>query len=230
MLTPDQDQNAYRVYGRRRGKRMTAEHERMLVEVLPRYGVSIDAPTAAFAEPDRPFWLEVGFGGGEHLLHQARNRPEVNFLGCEPFFEGVARALEDVTEHDIRNVRLFPDDARKVIDVLPDGSVDRLFILFPDPWRKTRHHKRRFIGPENLPRLSRILADGAEFRAFTDHQDYGRWILWHVTRHPDFEWMAEEADDWLVPPGDYVATRYEQKAREQGRKPVYFRFRRRPRG
>lgn len=229
MLTPDKDQNAYRVYGRRRGKRMTATHEHMLTDILPDYTVDVEAPLAAFADVARPFWLEVGFGGGEHLLHQARGNPDVNFLGCEPFFEGVARALEEVTENNIGNVRLFADDARKVIDALPDGSVDRLFILFPDPWRKTRHHKRRFIGPANLPRLSRILADGAEFRAFTDHQDYGRWILWHVTRHPDFEWLAEDAADWLVPPDDYVTTRYEQKAREQGRKPVYFRFRRRPR-
>ncbi|MCW9002483.1 MAG: tRNA (guanine(46)-N(7))-methyltransferase TrmB, partial [Rhodospirillales bacterium] len=149
--------------------------------------------------------------------------------GCEPFINGVASLLSHIETAGLKNVRVYDDDARDVLEALPDGSLDRLFILFPDPWPKARHHKRRLIGPGNLDLLARVLADGAELRFGSDHMDYVRWALWHLLEDDRFEWLARRPGDWRVRPDDWPPTRYEEKALAKGDACVFLRFRRRPR-
>jgi tRNA (guanine-N7-)-methyltransferase len=179
---------------------------------------------------NQEYWLEVGFGGGEHLAAQAEANPEVGIFGCEPFENGVASLLSHIENKGLRNVSIHDDDARDLIAVLPGASISKAFLLFPDPWPKSRHVKRRFVSLENLTSLARVLKDGAEFRVATDHVSYCRWALSQLLKHPDFDWHAECAADWKVRSPDWPATRYEQKAFDQGRKPVYFRFTRKMRG
>jgi tRNA (guanine-N7-)-methyltransferase len=174
-------------------------------------------------------WLEVGFGRGEHLAWQAEHNPGVGIIGCEPFINGVAGLLQKVDEDNLTNVRILHEDARLLLEALPDASISRFFLLFPDPWPKTRHHKRRFISPQNLAQLARVLKDGAEFRFGTDHMDYCRWALAHLMDHPDFEWTAEGPGDWRERPADWPPTRYESKAAAKGLKSAYLTFRRRAR-
>ncbi len=176
--------------------------------------------------PVREFWLEIGFGGGEHLLAQASANPDVGMIGCEPFINGVAGLLAQADARGIRNIRVHPDDARDLLDVLPDGALDRVFILFPDPWPKTRHHRRRIVTMETLDALARVMKRGAELRLATDHTDYGHWMLAHIQRHSAFAWMAESADDWTTRTGDWPPTRYEAKALKQGEECLYLRIRR----
>ncbi|WP_044564260.1 tRNA (guanosine(46)-N(7))-methyltransferase TrmB [Azospirillum sp. B4] len=224
------------LYGRRRGRPLR-QHRTSLIEGLlphlqldpPATGGTID-PAALFPQPKRDLWFEVGFGGGEHLAQQAAANPDIGFIGCEPFINGVANLLQHIEAQDLSgNIRVCPDDARPILDALPEASVGRVFVLFADPWPKLRHAERRFIGPANLPRLARVLKDGAELRLATDDPQLCRWMLEHAWRHPDFEWLADKAADWRVPPADWVQTRYEQKALEAGRVPVYLRFRRKSR-
>ena len=188
------------------------------------------SPEACFPEPPDRLWLEIGFGAGEHLAWQAQAHPDIGFIGCEPFINGVARMLSDIDRAALDNIRLFRDDARLLLAALPEASIDRAFILFPDPWRKTRHHKRRIIAPTTLPLLARVLADGAELRVATDDPGYKSWILQHVRASADFEWMAQSPGDWRSRPADWPATRYEAKAGVAGRTPSFYLFRRRARG
>ena len=171
-------------------------------------------------------WLEVGFGGGEHIAAQARAQPDVGLIGCEPFVNGLASLLALIDEGDIDNIRLHDDDARLLMDCLADASVDRMFLLFPDPWPKARHHKRRFVNPAALDACARILADGAELRLATDDMAYCRWMLEHLQRHEAFRWMAQGPEDWRQRPDDWPETRYEAKARRQGRAPAFLIYRR----
>ena len=175
--------------------------------------------TALFG--DRPVWLEIGFGGGEHLLHQARLHPDVGFIGCEPFMNGVAMLLTKLG--DTGNIRIHPGDVRDVFDVLPDGAIERAFLLYPDPWPKKRHHRRRAVTPEYLEPLARVMARGAELRVATDIPDYVRQTLEEVPRQ-GFVWQAQRAADWREPWADWIPTRYEQKARREGRVPHYLTF------
>ncbi len=156
-------------------------------------------------------WLEIGFGGGEHLAAQAARRPDVLFLGAEPFLNGVASALRHIDAAGLANVRLHAGDARELMDALPDASLDRLFILFPDPWPKARHHKRRLISQAFLAEAARVLKPGGPLRFATDWQDYADWTLERLIASPDFTWTADRADDWRVPPADHIPTRYEEK-------------------
>lgn len=187
------------------------------------------APAGLFARPVDDLWVEVGFGAGEHLAAQAAAHREVGFIGAEPFVNGVARLLADVDAAKLDNLRIVTDDARLLLRRLPDASVGRLFVLFPDPWRKTRHHKRRIVGPATLPDLARIMADGAELRLATDHPGYLAWMLEHVRADGRFEWLARRPADWRARPPDWPATRYEEKAGRAGRNCAFLRFRRRPR-
>lgn len=170
------------------------------------------------------FALEVGFGGGEHLAEQARLHPDTGYIGCEPFENGVAKLLTQVQAGRLRNVRVVPDDARDILMRLPDASLSNVFVLFPDPWPKLRHHKRRFIQKRTLDQIFRLLKPGGELRIATDHVDYGQWALMHLMRDNRFEWAATRAADWRVRPDDWVATRYEQKALRAGRSCIYLRF------
>ena len=174
---------------------------------------------------DKPVWLEIGFGGGEHMVHMAGANPDVEMIGCEPFMNGVAMLLGKIRRLGTQNVSVYPGDARDLFDVLPDASVARAFLLYPDPWPKKRHHRRRFVTPEHLQPLARVLQPGAIFRVATDIPDYVRQTLTEVPRH-GFEWLAESAQDWRQPWGDWISTRYEQKALREGRCPHYLTFRR----
>lgn len=173
---------------------------------------------------DRPIWLEVGFGGGEHLVHQATSNPGTVIIGAEPYINGVAMLLGKIRRTNQDNISIHPGDARDLMDVLPDGSIEKAFLLYPDPWPKKRHHRRRFVTQEHLLPLARVLAKGAEFRVATDIPDYVRQTMEEVPK-AGFEWLAENAQDWRKPWEDWISTRYEQKALREGRRPYYMTFR-----
>jgi tRNA (guanine-N7-)-methyltransferase len=223
------------VHGRRVGHRLRPHQQRLVDEVLPRLridvvdGVSVD-PEALFGPAPRPVWLEIGFGGGEHLAWQAAANPDVCFVGCEPFVNGVAKLLVEIEERGITNIRIHDGDARDLLDLLPDACIGRLFILYPDPWPKARHRKRRLITPETVDRLARVMADGVELRIVSDIPDYVRWALVHILGDGRFEWTAQRPADWRDRPADWPRTRYECKALDAGRVPAYLSFIRRPRG
>lgn len=173
----------------------------------------------------KPVWLEVGFGGGEHMVHQAVANPGVGIIGAEPYINGVAMLLGKIRKAGAETIRVHPGDARDLMDVLPDASVEKAFLLYPDPWPKAKHHRRRFVTPEHLEPLHRVLAPGAEFRIATDIPDYVRQALEEVPK-VGFEWLAESAEDWRRPWEDWIRTRYETKALREGRVPHYLTFRR----
>ncbi|HXQ40202.1 MAG TPA: tRNA (guanosine(46)-N7)-methyltransferase TrmB [Candidatus Udaeobacter sp.] len=173
-----------------------------------------------------PLWLEIGFGAGEHLAWQAVQNPGVTLVGCEVYRNGIAACLGRVEHDRLTNVRIWPADARDLIERMPDASVDRAFLLFPDPWPKKRHAERRFVGPANLDSLARILKPGAELRFATDDPEYLQWTLDRLPVHPAFRWRGTGPADWRQRPADWPPTRYEQKAIAEGRKPAYLCFRR----
>ena len=225
------------VYGRRRGHRLRAGRQALLDEQLPALAIDPENLTAGdfdphtlFDGPVRAIWLEIGFGAGEHLAWQAAANPDVGIIGCEPFINGVASLCQKVDAGDLANVRVFMDDARLMLAALPDASVERLFVLFPDPWPKKRHHKRRIIHPQTIPAMVRVLAPGGELRAATDDSGYARWMLMHLGQAEGLSWRARRAADWQSRPDDWPATRYEAKALAAGRQPVYLTYRRHERG
>ncbi len=173
----------------------------------------------------RPVWLEVGFGGGEYMVHQAATNPDVGIIGCEPYINGVAMLLGKLRAAQVDNVRIHPGDVRDLFDVLPDRSLDKVFVLYPDPWPKKRHHRRRFVTPEYLEPLARAMKPGAHLRIATDIPDYVRQALEEVPR-AGFVWAAERPRDWREPWQDWISTRYEQKAIREGRGAHYLTFHR----
>ncbi len=222
-------------YGRRLGHRLRPGRRRLLETLLPELRLEPPAAggvldlAAAFAPAIRDVWLEVGFGAGEHLAAQAAAHVDVGLIGCEPFVNGVAALLARIDAEGLSNVRIFDDDARLLLDAVPEASIGRVFVLFPDPWPKKRHHKRRFIAPGTLDSLARLMRDGAELRFASDHMDYVRWTLDHLTGHGAFSWTARGPEDWRRYPDGALATRYQAKARRRGVPCVYLNFRRRPR-
>ncbi len=174
---------------------------------------------------DKPIWLEIGFGGGEHLVQMAAQNPDVGIVGCEPYINGVAMLLGKIRNAAVSNLAVHPGDVRDLFDVLPDGIIQKAFLNYPDPWPKKRHHRRRFVTPEHLNPLHRVMAPGAELRVATDIPDYVRQTLEEVPR-AGFSWTAEHPGDWRNPWGDWISTRYEQKALREGRTPHYLTFRR----
>jgi tRNA (guanine-N7-)-methyltransferase len=220
-------------HGRRRGRQLTAHRQDLLAHLLPRLRVSLPPSSIELARlfPRRPneIWVEIGFGSGEHLAEQARRHPDIGFIGAEVFVNGVAALLGHIERLGLTNVRIFDDDARLLLMALPEASIGRLFLLFPDPWPKMRHAKRRFIGPANLPVLARLLADHAELRIATDDTGYVRWTLQHMMGRPEFSWCATGPQDWRAPPEGWVETRYQRKAAAAARRPVFLCFQRRPR-
>jgi tRNA (guanine-N7-)-methyltransferase len=183
-------------------------------------------PRRLFPRPVADVWLEIGFGGGEHLIQAATRHPDIGFIGCEPFVNGLAKALARIDELRLDNIRIHDGDAADVLDRLAPASLGRVYLLYPDPWPKRRHWKRRFVSASNLARLARVMRPGAELRFATDWADYAAWTLVHVRRHPAFRWDAERADDWRRPWDSWQGTRYEAKAVAEGRRPVYLTFRR----
>jgi tRNA (guanine-N7-)-methyltransferase len=183
-------------------------------------------PAALFADPVDDVWLEIGFGAGEHLLWQAERHPHVGLIGCEPFLNGVVKVLSEIERLKLCNIRIYADDARWIIDWLPDASIGRVFLLFPDPWPKKRHRKRRLVSEATLRQLGRISRRGAELRIATDDGEYARAILLAFSRQGTFAWTAARAADWRQRPFDWPQTRYEQKAIAEGRRRYYLSFRR----
>ena len=227
---PEKERPRPHFHGRRLGKPLRPRQKKLVEDLLPRLRLTDpSSPAAAFDGSVDGIWLEIGFGGGEHLVAQAQAHPDIGIIGCEPFMNGIAKVLTVIDQEDITNIRLHDDDARPLLDALPDASVDRVYLLFADPWPKKRHNKRRFVVPENLDRLARILKDGAELRFASDHTDYVVWALEHLSRRADLQWMARRPADWQSPPDDWVRTRYQEKAEARGEVCTFLRFCRRPR-
>jgi tRNA (guanine-N7-)-methyltransferase len=202
-----------RSYGRIKGRALKPNQQRLLKTLLPRIAIPAGpVDLAALAPGVRETWLEIGFGGGEHLAAQAARRPDVLCLGVEPFLNGVASALSHVDRLQLANVRLLQGDARDLVERMPAGSLARIVILFPDPWPKTRHHKRRLMQPAFIDALAGAAAPGAQLRFATDWRDYAAWTLERMLAAPAWRWTAERAADWRAPPADHVTTRYEAKA------------------
>lgn len=221
-------------YGRRKGKGLRDSQKAYLDQDLAQLSPGpVDWDVNPKRTPldikalfgDRPLWLEIGFGGGEHLVHQASENPDVGIIGAEPYVNGVAMLLGKIRRAGVKNLAIHPGDARDLFDVLPKASVQRAFLLYPDPWPKARHHRRRFVTPEHLEPLAELMPEGAILRVATDIEDYVRQTLLEVPR-AGFEWCAETPEDWRQPWADWIPTRYEQKALREGRTPHYLTFRR----
>ena len=220
-----------RFYGRRKGRplkpRQQALVDRLLPDLMIEPGDTKLDPVALFSHPVRDVWLEIGFGGGEHLADRAAAHPQIGFIGSEPYLNGVASLLDHVERLGIGNLRIEPDDVRPLLARLPDASIGRMFVLFPDPWPKNRHHRRRIVGPETIPEFARILRDGAELCLASDHPDYVAWMLRYLGASGLFDWTARRPADWRERPADQIQTRYEAKA--LAGVPTYLRFIRRQR-
>jgi tRNA (guanine-N7-)-methyltransferase len=203
---------ALRTYGRIKARPIKPRQAALLDSLLPTIRVPQQPfDPRALMPAAREVWVEIGFGGGEHMAAQAARHPDVLVLGAEPFQNGVASALRHIDEQALTNVRIQDGDARELLARLPSASIARLFILFPDPWPKVRHHKRRLIQPETVAELARVLAPGGALRFASDWADYVDWALARIQGEPAFRWTAEAAADWRSPPADHVTTRYEEK-------------------
>ena len=222
------------LYGRRRGRRLRPGQRDLLASLLPQLRIELPErgnldPQRLFPIPPAEIWLEIGFGAGDHLAEQAAAHPDVGFLGAEVFENGVVKLLAELQRGELGNIRIFVDDARLLLTALPDAGLGRVFILFPDPWPKLRHHKRRMVSPSTLDQLARVMKDGAELRLATDDIGYLRAMLELVPSHPAFAWQARGPADWLRRAADWPATRYEAKAVAAARIPHFLRCTRKPR-
>lgn len=227
LAEPDhQDRNRRKLYGRRKGpklsERQSGLRRTLLSELAYRVG---DPPLSQFPNSVHDVWLEVGFGAGEHLVWQAQNHPNIALIGAEPYEMGVAKLLTKLEETPLNTVRIYEGDGREIIEALPDQSLGRFFLLFPDPWPKSRHHKRRFLQMEMLNQLFRVLRPGAELRFATDDKSYLPFALERLIAHPGFDWLARSSADWKFRPADWPPTRYEIKAIKGP--PTFLRFARR---
>jgi len=232
MIKTDDREPKRAFFGRRKGHALRPRQTALFETLLPR--IAIDTDTRAppdlrnlFAVELDEVRLEIGFGGGEHLLAQAVAHPRVGFIGSDAFVNAIAKTLAGIEECRLANVRLHFGDAAHLIDWLPPGALTRLDLLYPDPWPKKRHWKRRFVQDASLNQIARVLQPGGEFRFATDIPDYAAWTLERVQRSPAFVWTAEKADDWRKPWAGFGGTRYEAKAMREGRTPAYFIFRKR---
>jgi len=218
-------------FGRKKGHELKRHQAELMRTLLPTLAVDLAAPAPAqlatlFPHAVDEVRLEIGFGGGEHLAAQAVAHPSIGFIGCEPFLNGMAKGLALIETHALTNVRLHFGDATDLLAWLPADSLAQIDLLYPDPWHKRRHWKRRFVQDNSIGALARILRAEGLFRFATDIPDYAAWTLERVLRSRDFAWTAERADDWRVPWAGWVETRYEAKAKREGRTPNYFMFRR----
>jgi tRNA (guanine-N7-)-methyltransferase len=216
-------------YGRQKARPLRPRQQERLERLLPRLKVDILKPAPArlaalFGGGFEDVWLEIGFGGGEHLAWQAGRNPDIGFIGVEPFINGVVSLLGHVEERGLDNVLIFDREAAAILEWLPDASIGRAFILFPDPWPKARHRKRRLVSQQTLARLARVMKRGAELRIATDIGDYALTTLLALQAVPAFRWQAKSARDWRERPSDWPETRYEAKARAAGRRRYYFRY------
>jgi tRNA (guanine-N7-)-methyltransferase len=230
-MTDRQLQEDLRSYGRRRARAPSPRQQALWRDVLPRVAIPGDAPALAdlpslFSVPVREVWLEIGFGGGEHLVWQARQHPDAGILGCEPFEDGVVKLLSAIELDGLTNVRVLAGDARPLLRLLPRGGIARVFILFPDPWPKKRHHKRRLVSAATLDEIARILQPGGELRMATDAAEYASAMLRAASHNKALRWTARGPQDWRGRPADWPQTRYEAKAVAAGRRCYFLRFER----
>jgi tRNA (guanine-N7-)-methyltransferase len=228
-MTDRHPQEDLRSYGRRRARTPSVRQQALWRDVLPRVAVPGNAPALAdlqalFPAPVREVWLEIGFGGGEHLVWQAMAHPDVGFLGCEPFEDGVIKLLSAIERESLTNVRVLAGDARPLLRMLPQAGIGRVFILFPDPWPKKRHHKRRLVVAATLDEIARILRPGGELRMATDAAEYASAMLHAAMQKRMLHWTAHGPQDWRQRPSDWPQTRYEAKAVAAGRRCYFFRF------
>jgi tRNA (guanine-N7-)-methyltransferase len=226
-----------RSFGRKRGRKLSARQQALLRDFLPRVALDLAQPSPARLdaifvsgiscgreEAVRDVWLEIGFGGAEHMVAQAQANPDVGIIGCEPFEDGVVKALSAIEEQGLANVRIHADDVRPVLRWLPPKSLGRVFMLYPDPWPKKRHEKRRLFSDELLGHLFRVMKPGAELRLATDSGDYARAALSNAASDGRFQWLAASPADWRQRTADWPQTRYEAKAVRDGRVSYYLRF------
>ena len=219
------------LYGRRHGRPMRQGKRHALDNILPTIALTLPPsgemdPAGLFDGHVREVWLEIGAGNGDHAIWQAAKNPSVGVIAVEPFMNGVATLAAGANHHGLRNVRVLADDVRLLLPKLKPGSIDRVFILFPDPWPKRRHWRRRIICPEVLDQLAAVMAPGAELRVGTDHLSYLVWMLRVLRAHPELCWQPACADDWRLRPDDWPETRFEAKGREAGRPSTYLSLRR----
>jgi tRNA (guanine-N7-)-methyltransferase len=220
------DRNRRKLYGRRKGPKLSQRQAGLRQSLLSELAYRPDQPPLRqFPNTVQELWLEVGFGAGEHLVWQARQHPNTGLIGAEPYEMGIAKLLTKLEENPLNTVRLYEGDGRDIIESLPDQSLGRFFLLFPDPWPKTRHHKRRFLQMEMLDQLARVLKPGAELRFATDDKSYLPYALERLMAHPAFDWLAQGPSDWKSRPADWPPTRYETKAIKGP--PTFLRFVRR---
>jgi tRNA (guanine-N7-)-methyltransferase len=218
-------------FGRRKGHKLRLRQADLIEHLLPRLALDIGGPgpgdlTTLFDPPVENVRLEIGFGGGEHLVAEALAFPDVGFVGCEPYVNGMAKILAQIEAHNIGNIRLFAGDAAELLAWAPPHALARIDLIHPDPWPKRRHWKRRFVQDATVAAMARVLKHDGEFRFVSDIGDYCAWTLAHLLRSPDFTWMAERASDWRLPWAGYTMTRYGRKAEREGRRAAYLRFRR----
>jgi tRNA (guanine-N7-)-methyltransferase len=218
-------------FGRRKGHKLRPHHADLIAHLLPRLALDIGQPapddlTVLFDSPLDNVRLEIGFGGGEHLIAEALAFPQTGFIGCEPYVNGMAKILAQIEAHNIANIRLFAGDAAELVAWAPASSLARIDLIHPDPWPKRRHWKRRFVQDATVGAMARILKNSGEFRFVSDIDGYCAWTLAHLMRAADFRWTAERADDWRRPWPGYTMTRYGTKAAREGRKAAYLIFRR----
>ena len=230
MAVADGPRKPRAFFGRRKGHRLRPRPAALLETLLPRLAIDLAAPAPAlpslFPGPVDAVGLEIGFGGGEYLVSEARAHPRTGFIGVEPFVNGMAKVLAAIDTEGLANIRLHHGDAIEVLAWLPPASLARVDLIYPDPWPKRRHRKRRFIQHESVAAIARILWPDGELRFATDIADYAAWTLEHLMRSPHFAWTAEHADHWRLPWPGFPGTRYEAKAKRAGRKPCYLTFRR----
>jgi tRNA (guanine-N7-)-methyltransferase len=224
----EQSQRAF--FGRRKGHPLKPRQQALFETLLPQLALDLSKPPPGnlrglFSGAPEQVRLEIGFGGAEHLIEQAQSNPRAGFIGTDGFLNAIAKALVAIDDRRLANVRLHFGDASELLDWLPDASLSRIDLLYPDPWPKRRHWKRRFLQDETLQRLARVLRAGGELRFATDIADYATYALARILRSKDFVWTAECADDWRKPWTDFAGTRYEAKAKREGREPAYFIFR-----
>jgi tRNA (guanine-N7-)-methyltransferase len=230
MSDDDKSRQPRAFFGRRKGHPLRPAQAELFETLLPRLaldpGVLPRDLRTLFPVPVEEVRLEIGFGGGEHLIAEAEANPRVGFIGIEPFVNGMAKALAAIGARGLRNIRLHHGDAIEVVARLPQASLARVDLIHPDPWPKRRHWKRRFVQDESVAAIARMLRPGGEFRFVSDIPDYAAWTLVRLLRSPVFEWTAERADDWRQPWPGFSGTRYQAKAHREGRAPCFLMFRR----
>lgn len=211
----------FKFYGRKKGVKLSDRQIRLVADLLPDIRLDLENPIVADSQD---IWLEIGFGGGEHIASQAIANRDIQFIGAEPFLNGVAKLLVSVEENNIENLRIHDGDARVLLPKIPDQSLSRVFLLYPDPWHKQRHQKRRFVNSDSIANFHRMLKPGGIFRFASDIEDYVKWTVLNIKKHGGFKFEGDTVKDWREPPTDWHRTRYEKKAIREGRTPSYISF------